>query len=49
MNEISRKPAHIETELASARQHQENPADHHTIMERAVEGKTPLRSPLSFL
>ena len=29
MNEISRKPAHTVTELASARQHQENPADHH--------------------
>ena len=29
MNEISRKPAHTVAELASARQHQENPADHH--------------------
>ena len=29
MNEISRKPAHTVTELASARQHQETPADHH--------------------
>ena len=29
MNEISRKPARTVTELASARQHQENPADHH--------------------
>jgi len=29
MNEISRKPAHTVTELTSARQHQENPAEHH--------------------
>ena len=29
MNEIRRKPAHTVTELASDRQHQENPADHH--------------------
>ena len=29
MNEICRKPAHTVTELASAREHQENPADHH--------------------
>ena len=31
MNEMSRKPAHTVTELASARQHQEHeiPADHH--------------------
>jgi len=31
MNEIGRKPAQTVTELASARQHQENenPADHH--------------------
>ena len=29
MNGISRKPARTVTELASARQHQENPADHH--------------------
>ena len=29
MNEISRTPAHTVTELASARQHQETPADHH--------------------
>ena len=35
MNEISRKPAHTVTELASARQHQETRP---TIMERAVEG-----------
>ena len=35
MNEISRKPAHTVTDLASARQHQENWP---TIMERAVEG-----------
>ena len=28
MNEISLKPAHTVAELASARQHQENPADH---------------------
>ena len=26
MNEIGRKPAHTVTELASARQHQENPS-----------------------
>ena len=29
MNKISRKPAQTVAELASARQHQENPADHH--------------------
>ena len=29
MNEMSRKPAHTVTELASARQHQEKLADHH--------------------
>ena len=41
MNEISRKPAHIVTELTSARQHQENPGENWpTIMERAVEGMT---------
>ena len=28
-HEISRKPAYTVAELASARQHQENPADHH--------------------
>ena len=39
MNEIGRKPAHTVTELASARQHQENPKTRPTIMERAVEGK----------
>ena len=40
MNEISRKPAHTVAELASARQHQENPKTRPTIMERAVEGNT---------
>ena len=29
MNEIGRKLAHTVAELASVRQHQENPADHH--------------------
>ena len=41
MNEISRKPAHTVTELASARQHQEKSSffkTRPTIMERAVEG-----------
>ena len=42
MNEISRKPARIVTELASARQHQENWP---TIMEREVED-TPASRPL---
>ena len=38
MDEISRKPARTVPELASARQHQENPKTRPTIMERAVEG-----------
>ena len=48
MNEISRKPAHTVTELASARQHQENPKTRPTIMERAVEGSKAGRGECGF-
>jgi hypothetical protein len=42
MNEISRKPAHTVAELASARQHQENPADHHGARKKRQKPVKPV-------